>query len=285
MEWTGERMLADEIFGLGATEHLHRYAIAMDLVNGKTVLDIASGEGYGAFLLSSCASHVTGIDISESAINFAKKKYTSENLEFVIGNTSSIPLPNNCIDCIVSFETIEHHDQHNEMLSEFKRVLKADGIIIISTPAKENYDKLKIDNRYHIKELTSKEFYLLISNYFKYYKVLRQRYVEASFMYPIVNEMDTIDEYKGNFLNIERNNFRSSFNYNIIICSNSENSLPNVNASFFDGLDINAIRNTKLKAKSIAKMENHYLKSTSFKLGSFILKPFIIISNIFRKRQ
>ena len=57
LSWTGERYMPG-VDGNIALEHLHRYAIAAALVSGKTVLDIASGEGYGSRLLSSVAADV-----------------------------------------------------------------------------------------------------------------------------------------------------------------------------------------------------------------------------------
>ena len=47
MDFTGERYVP-AIEGQIRYEHLHRYALCLQLVGGKTVLDIASGEGYGA---------------------------------------------------------------------------------------------------------------------------------------------------------------------------------------------------------------------------------------------
>ena len=52
LNWTGERLVTDVEGVLGVAEHLHRYAIACEMVAGKSVLDIASGEGYGSHLLS-----------------------------------------------------------------------------------------------------------------------------------------------------------------------------------------------------------------------------------------
>ena len=135
-------------------------------MKGKIVLDIASGEGYGSNLISYYAEKVYGVDISESAIENAKLKYTRSNIEFLKGSTSNIPMPNNSVDVILSFETIEHHDEHHQMMQEFKRVLKTDGVLILSSPDKLNYsDKTGHNNPYHIKELYKDELideYLLI---------------------------------------------------------------------------------------------------------------------------
>ena len=46
-------------------EHWHRYCYAIPFVAGKTVLDIASGEGYGSAYLAAHAGLVYGVDLSD----------------------------------------------------------------------------------------------------------------------------------------------------------------------------------------------------------------------------
>ena len=115
-------------------EHLHRYAIARDLAYGKDVLDIACGEGYGSELLATVARKVTGVDISEEAIAHAARKYVRPNIAFAVGSCACIPLAEANVDLVVSFETIEHHDRHLEMMQEIGRVLRPTGVLIISSP-------------------------------------------------------------------------------------------------------------------------------------------------------
>ncbi|MCY7293598.1 MAG: class I SAM-dependent methyltransferase, partial [Ferruginibacter sp.] len=136
--WTGER-LETFVNSEVAVEHLHRYAIVLPLVNDKKVLDIASGEGYGSNLIAGHASQAIGVDICPDAIARANTKYKKNNLKFLEGSADAIPLANAFADVVVSFETLEHHDKHEEMLAEVKRVLKPDGFLIMSSPNKKYY--------------------------------------------------------------------------------------------------------------------------------------------------
>jgi len=111
---TGERLLTG-YFDRFTVEHLHRYALTRRLDHGKDVLDIASGEGYGSNLLASVANTVIGVDIDPMVVRHAKNKYSKNNLDFLTGSCSSIPLEPDSVDLVVSFETLEHHDQHEEM--------------------------------------------------------------------------------------------------------------------------------------------------------------------------
>lgn len=184
MEFTGERFVP-EMHGSIELEHVHRYLQACELTNGKVVLDIACGEGYGASLLSTKADRVFGVDISEDAIFHAKKRYVKDNLEYLVGSCFEIPLPNASIDLVVSFETIEHHDQHKKMMQEIKRVLRTDGILLISSPDKYNYsEEPRSINRYHVKELYHYEFKNLINNYFNNTIYFGQRVIYGSAIFP-----------------------------------------------------------------------------------------------------
>ena len=66
LEPTGERYLPWLEEASIGYEHLHRYAYATQFVKNKRVLDLASGEGYGSYLLAKTAKSVTGIDIDET---------------------------------------------------------------------------------------------------------------------------------------------------------------------------------------------------------------------------
>jgi len=171
LQWTGERLVTT-IKGIGVVEHLHRYAIACEFVTNKSVLDIASGEGYGSNLLAKNAKEVIGIDISEEAVTHASKKYKCNNLFFKKGSVTNIPIENSSIDVVVSFETLEHVYEHEIMLKEIKRVIKSNGLVIISTPEKSNYRAPNNEKQqFHLKELNFDEFEQLIkSNFINYIK-------------------------------------------------------------------------------------------------------------------
>src|SRR5690242_564830 len=116
MEFTGERFVPTET-GEIRHEHLHRYAWCSRLVAGKDVLDIACGEGYGSAMLARHARSVTGVDIAQSAVQHAAERYGgTPGLQFTCGDAAQIPLGDQSVDVVVSFETIEHHDRHREML-------------------------------------------------------------------------------------------------------------------------------------------------------------------------
>lgn len=233
IDWTGERFLP-EVDGQIKLEHIHRYQMVMDASKGKRVLDIASGEGYGSALLAEVAKSVTGVDISDETVSHAQGRYKQDNLQFTTGSCSSIPLEDNSIDIIISFETIEHHDQHAKMLEEFLRVLTPDGVVIISSPDKYEYsDVPKYSNAYHVKELYSDEFKGLMGEYFKNISLHGQRVLYGSLIIP-EDSTDSTSRFK--FISEsepEREEFRPI--YNIIVASNSSDNLPLLSSGILEG--------------------------------------------------
>ena len=200
LKWTGERFLP-EVEGNVKIEHMHRYQIALNFAQGKKVLDIACGEGYGSNLLAKVASSVIGVDVAYEAILHAKKKYScNNNIRFIQGDCAAIPISDNYIDLVVSFETIEHHARHKEFILEIKRVLKEDGLFIISSPDKKEYsDFIGYINEYHVKELYYSEFEQLIKENFKHFSILGQRIKFGSYITPLKKE-DNVNPiyYKNN---------------------------------------------------------------------------------------
>ncbi|GAB3961632.1 hypothetical protein GCM10028805_60970 [Spirosoma harenae] len=277
MEWTGERYvptLAGEI----ACEHMNRYYFVINQfdLSHKTVLDIASGEGYGTDILAQHAECVYGVDISEEAIEFAKQKYKRENIVFRVGEATSIPLPANSVDLVVSFETIEHLDAHKDMIDEIKRVMKKDGILIISSPDKLNFtDKTENENHFHIKELYYEEFKQLINENFTKSFFFSQRIFVGS-MIALDGESDAY--HKPIIINKQGQKSTLEPKYNIAIATNS--SELNLPYSI-----INYSENNKLiipEELSHANYEGQLLinKTLSYRLGSSIIRPFKIMKNM-----
>jgi SAM-dependent methyltransferase len=167
LEFTGERFIpgtAGEIWH----EHWHRYHFAAPLVAGLDVLDVACGEGYGSALLATRAATVVGGDIAPAAVDHARKRYSGvANLEFREADCAALPFANASFDAIVSFETIEHIAAQEAFLAEIRRVLRPDGLVILSCPNKTEYtDRRGVINEFHVRELYRAELARMVASRF-----------------------------------------------------------------------------------------------------------------------
>ena len=91
LKWTGERIIPEE--GRYMFErHLKAYKFADDFCKNKKILDAGCGEGYGSCFISDNATEVIGIDISEEAIQHARRKY---NRDTILGEIALPKIPVN----------------------------------------------------------------------------------------------------------------------------------------------------------------------------------------------
>jgi len=175
LEFTGERFTPEcvrEIFH----EHWHRYAWAQRLVDGLEVLDCACGEGYGSRILADAANSVTGVDIDPTTIDHAGRRYGRDGLEFVQASALELPFDDDRFDAVVSFETLEHLAEHDELMTEFRRVLKPGGFLLISSPDKKTYsDDTGFENEFHVRELYREQFEDLLTRYFPNFRLFGQK--------------------------------------------------------------------------------------------------------------
>ena len=129
--FTGERFTA-AVTGQILVEHYHRYLFARSRVADLDVLDVASGEGYGAALLAQVARSVIGIEYCAATVRSSARNFPRCNLHFLQGDARRLPLADASVDVVVSFETIEHFDRQGDFLREVRRVLRPAGSFIVS---------------------------------------------------------------------------------------------------------------------------------------------------------
>jgi SAM-dependent methyltransferase len=185
LKFTGERFLPGA-HGEIWYEHWHRYHFAATLVAGLDVLDVACGAGYGSALLARHARRVVGADISAEAIEHARNVYAPvSNLEFHRADCAALPFPDATFDAVVSFETIEHIEAQVKFLDEVRRVLRPEGLFVLSSPNKLEYsDRRGFVNPHHRQELYRDELASLLAPRFPYAKWFGQRMSFFSVVWP-----------------------------------------------------------------------------------------------------
>jgi 2-polyprenyl-3-methyl-5-hydroxy-6-metoxy-1,4-benzoquinol methylase len=146
-------------------DHLARYVFALEYCYKKSVLDCGSQIGFGAWLLSLGAKHITLSDIDEGMLNKSKNlKYDSQT-EFVKCDFEK-EFPEGKWDTITAFEVIEHLENPELFIKNVAEHLNDNGLFIFSVPHmvanrqhKTLFDEQKIKDLLS-KYLTIKEFYI-----------------------------------------------------------------------------------------------------------------------------
>lgn len=142
-------------------QHVGRYLWARTRIGRGQVLDVACGSGYGSALLAGSGRHVLGIDLSSEAVDRANRHYASANVRFMVGDATRLPVATSSVDCVVSFETIEHLAEPAAFVTEIARVLRPGGMLLLSTPDRAIYSRGRTDGRsnnpFHPSEMTCSE--------------------------------------------------------------------------------------------------------------------------------
>ena len=168
LELTGERTLPDvpeENYWF--QRHLVVYEWIARQTHGLKVIDMASGEGYGADVIAQSAREVVAVEANPDAFAHAVARYPRVRFERSLVETYSEPA-----DAVSFLQTIEHVQNPDEVLENFK---KSAPLAFISTPnvktlAPEGEERS--GNPWHVFEYQLHEFRALCERHYDEVEVL-----------------------------------------------------------------------------------------------------------------
>lgn len=152
--------------------HLAAYKFSKRFVEGKKVLEIGFGDGYGSFYLAPHTKSMSAIDLFKKNVMAAREKYKSEKLDFYAMDACNLEFGDQIFDIAIAFQLIEHipRDTHDAFLREVGRVLKDDGKFIVTTPNVVNLRKnanTYTKNPHHDLEFTCEALRDLLGKHFE----------------------------------------------------------------------------------------------------------------------
>ncbi len=158
--------------GMIEAEHQARYAWAAQLAEDRVVLDAGCGVGWGTRRLAQAgARRAVGLDLDAPSIDSARERGGGE-AEFVRGDLLKLPFDDASFDLVVCFEAIEHVERPEDVLDGLRRVLRPDGILVVSSPNRGVYPA---GNPFHLRELSSGELETNLRSRFANVSMYRQQ--------------------------------------------------------------------------------------------------------------
>jgi len=171
------------------SRHQFAYRFARQFVDGKNVLDIGCGTGYGSKILAERAKHVLAIDYDRDAIAYCRTHFGGANLEFRQGEVTKLD-SNDEFDVAVSFQVIEHMRDTDDFVQRMKQVVKHGGIILITTPNVKTLPPRQGEhNPFHFSEMNYEQFTSLLSRHFSNYEILGIGYRTRNWLRSIVQRL------------------------------------------------------------------------------------------------
>jgi SAM-dependent methyltransferase len=163
---TGERTLPGipaENYWFRRHEAAYRWAAGVVGAGseGFWILDGGCGEGYGARLLAAeTGSRVVGVDYDPAVVAHAAAAYR-ETLP-VRANLVALPFATGAFDAVVSLQTVEHLWDQPRFVRECLRVMRPDGLLVLSTPNRLTFSPEGTVNPCHSRELDATELAELV---------------------------------------------------------------------------------------------------------------------------
>ena len=128
-----------------------------NLSDGGRVLDYGCGEGVvlnGIRARKKISEDSCGVDLSVNAVKKARTRFPALSFQ-TLNERGGIPFPDGWFDTVVATEVIEHVFDTDLVFSEFRRVLKPDGKLLLTCPYHGFLKDLvmlltgKIESHYH----------------------------------------------------------------------------------------------------------------------------------------
>jgi len=164
------------------SEHVARYRFAGPLVTGRQVLDLGCGAGYGSEILALAgATGVVAVDLATMAVAQARARHAAPGTRYVVADGQRLPFLAGAVDCVVAFEVLEHVADWEALVQEAHRVLRSDGILILSTPNRLTYNESRPQgaNPFHVHEFDRNELRSLLASRFDQIALYDQTFTEG----------------------------------------------------------------------------------------------------------
>lgn len=104
------------------------------LLNNETkVLDVGCGAGFLSNELALAGLQVTGVDLSEESLKVAHDYDSTKSVHYLPADAYKLPFADHSFEVITAMDFLEHVDRPDDVIKEFSRVLKPNGIFIFHT--------------------------------------------------------------------------------------------------------------------------------------------------------
>lgn len=104
------------------------------LLNENTrVLDVGCGAGFLSNALGLLNLKVVGVDLSEESLKVAARHDSTQKVQYQTADAYKLPFDDHTFDVLTAMDFLEHVEDPAQVIHEFSRVLKPNGLFIFHT--------------------------------------------------------------------------------------------------------------------------------------------------------
>lgn len=126
-------------------------------LHGKTLLDAGSGGGHFSAAAFQHGARVTSLDVGKNLLAQVAQRCGSER---VMGSVLELPFAHDTFDVVMSTEVVEHTTAPLRALSEFARVLRPGGTLVVTTPGRLWQPVVRLASRLRLRPYQGYENFL-----------------------------------------------------------------------------------------------------------------------------
>lgn len=103
-------------------------------LNTLDIVEVGSGRGGGlAYIVRNLKPNsALGVDYSFQQVEFCKKAYSYENINFVEGDAENLPINDSSVDLVINVESAHCYGNFAKFIKQVARILKPGGIFMIT---------------------------------------------------------------------------------------------------------------------------------------------------------
>jgi SAM-dependent methyltransferase len=131
----------------------------LDARPGERILDIGCGDGYYDWRISRSGAHITGIDLHEKRLKFARRYYEGDRLEFLSLDAERADFPAGSFDKALSLCVMEHLGDDERVLANVSRAMKPGGRLTFSADSLSNDEITPEEREHHRRRYAVNTFY------------------------------------------------------------------------------------------------------------------------------
>ncbi|MGR6923430.1 class I SAM-dependent methyltransferase [[Actinomadura] parvosata] len=119
--------------------HYHHLALEAVAPTARTALDVGTGDGLLAIALRELVPHVTAIDLDPDVL--VRARATSADVDWVVGDVMSSPLPEGHFDVVTSIATVHHLPDLGAALTRLASLTAPGGALVVIGCARNGHPR------------------------------------------------------------------------------------------------------------------------------------------------